>query len=44
LPPQAKQQPVPTVTYLAGLTCNEETFAIQGGARSALPPSSAWPW
>jgi len=33
LPPQAKQRPVPAVTYLAGLTCTEETFAIKAGAQ-----------
>lgn len=33
LPPQATQGPVPAVLYLAGLTCNEETFAIKAGAQ-----------
>lgn len=33
LPPQAAQAPVPAVLYLAGLTCNEETFAIKAGAQ-----------
>ena len=33
LPPQAAQGPVPVLTYLAGLTCNEETFAIKAGAQ-----------
>jgi S-formylglutathione hydrolase len=33
LPPQAKRGPVPAVMYLAGLTCNEETFAFKGGAQ-----------
>jgi S-formylglutathione hydrolase len=33
LPPSAKQAPVPAVMYLAGLTCNEETFAIKAGAQ-----------
>ncbi|MES2888371.1 MAG: S-formylglutathione hydrolase [Pseudomonadota bacterium] len=33
LPPQAKQGPVPAVMVLAGLTCNEETFAIKAGAQ-----------
>lgn len=33
LPPQASQGPVPAVTYLAGLTCNEETFMIKAGAQ-----------
>jgi S-formylglutathione hydrolase len=33
-PPQALAgQTVPLVMYLAGLTCNEETFAIKGGAQ-----------
>lgn len=33
LPPQARQGRVPLVTYLAGLTCNEETFPIKAGAQ-----------
>lgn len=33
LPPQAEQQQVPLVIYLAGLTCNEETFPIKAGAQ-----------
>ncbi len=33
LPPAAKQGVVPAVMYLAGLTCNEETFAIKAGAQ-----------
>jgi S-formylglutathione hydrolase len=33
LPPQAEQGPVPGVVYLAGLTCNEETFMVKGGAQ-----------
>jgi S-formylglutathione hydrolase len=33
LPPQASLGPVPAVVYLAGLTCNEETFAIKAGAQ-----------
>ena len=33
LPPQAQQGPVPAVLYLAGLTCNEETFMIKAGAQ-----------
>jgi S-formylglutathione hydrolase len=33
LPPQAASGPVPAVMYLAGLTCNEETFAIKAGAQ-----------
>jgi len=32
-PPQAAQGPVPVLLYLAGLTCNEETFAIKAGAQ-----------
>jgi S-formylglutathione hydrolase len=32
-PPQAKLGPVPTLVWLAGLTCNEETFAIKAGAQ-----------
>ncbi len=33
LPPQAQQGPVPALVYLAGLTCNEETFMVKGGAQ-----------
>jgi S-formylglutathione hydrolase len=33
LPPQAAHGPVAGVMYLAGLTCNEETFAIKAGAQ-----------
>jgi S-formylglutathione hydrolase len=33
VPPQAKSGPVPVLTFLAGLTCNEETFAIKAGAQ-----------
>ncbi|HEY6825185.1 MAG TPA: S-formylglutathione hydrolase [Steroidobacteraceae bacterium] len=32
-PPQARQQRVPVLFYLAGLTCTEETFAIKAGAQ-----------
>jgi S-formylglutathione hydrolase len=32
-PPQAARGPVPVVTYLAGLTCNEETFMQKAGAQ-----------
>ena len=32
-PPQAAQGPVPVLVYLAGLTCNEQTFAIKAGAQ-----------
>ena len=33
LPPQATEGPVPAVLYLAGLTCNEETFMVKAGAQ-----------
>ena len=33
LPPQATLGPVPALVYLAGLTCNEETFVIKAGAQ-----------
>lgn len=33
LPPQARQGPVPGLMYLAGLTCNEETFMVKAGAQ-----------
>ncbi|GAA4341015.1 S-formylglutathione hydrolase [Variovorax defluvii] len=33
LPPQAVQGPVPALVYLAGLTCNEETFMVKAGAQ-----------
>jgi S-formylglutathione hydrolase len=33
LPPQAQQHAVPAVMYLAGLTCNEETFMAKAGAQ-----------
>ncbi len=33
VPPQAQTGPVPVVTYLAGLTCTEETFVIKAGAQ-----------
>ena len=33
LPPQAGHGPVPALIYLAGLTCNEETFMIKAGAQ-----------
>jgi S-formylglutathione hydrolase len=32
-PPQAASAKVPVVTYLAGLTCTEETFTIKAGAQ-----------
>ena len=33
LPPQAADGPVPALVYLAGLTCNEETFMTKAGAQ-----------
>ncbi len=33
LPPQASQQPVPVLYFLAGLTCTEETATIKAGAQ-----------
>ena len=33
LPPAAETGKVPTVTYLAGLTCTEDTFMIKAGAQ-----------
>lgn len=32
-PPQAAEGPLPVLYFLAGLTCNEETFAIKAGAQ-----------
>lgn len=32
-PPQASDGPVPVLTWLAGLTCTEETFMIKAGAQ-----------
>lgn len=32
-PPQAQDTPVPTLFFLAGLTCTEETFMIKAGAQ-----------
>jgi S-formylglutathione hydrolase len=32
-PPQAQEQRVPVLFYLAGLTCSEETFVIKAGAQ-----------
>ena len=32
-PPAAAKGPVPVIYYLAGLTCNEETFLIKAGAQ-----------
>jgi S-formylglutathione hydrolase len=34
-PPQAAKERVPAVTYLAGLTCTEETFPTKSGAQRA---------
>ncbi len=36
-PPQVSNGPVPVVYYLAGLTCNEETFVIKAGALQHAP-------
>jgi S-formylglutathione hydrolase FrmB len=33
LPPQVAHEQVPALLYLAGLTCNEETFAMKAGAQ-----------
>ena len=33
VPPQAAEQPVPVLYYLAGLTATEETFMMKGGAQ-----------
>ena len=33
MPPQTRHAKVPVLIYLAGLTCNEETFAIKAGAQ-----------
>jgi len=33
LPPQAERGKVPVLTYLAGLTCTEDTFMIKAGAQ-----------
>ena len=33
VPPQAEHQKRPVLTYLAGLTCTEETFPIKAGAQ-----------
>jgi S-formylglutathione hydrolase len=33
LPPQAAHGSVPALMYLAGLTCNEETFMVKAGAQ-----------
>ncbi|MEL7030167.1 MAG: alpha/beta hydrolase-fold protein, partial [Pseudomonadota bacterium] len=32
-PPQAKEGPIPALTYLAGLTCTEENFIAKAGAQ-----------
>src|SRR5438874_1748657 len=36
-PPQAAGGKVPVLTYLAGLTCTEETFMIKAGAQRQVP-------
>lgn len=33
LPPQSEHGPTPVLLYLAGLTCNEETFTTKAGAQ-----------
>jgi len=33
IPPQAQEGPVPVLTFLAGLTCSEETFMVKAGAQ-----------
>lgn len=33
VPPQAKEKPVPVLTYLAGLTCTDETFMTKAAAQ-----------
>src|SRR3546814_9725182 len=33
VPPQAREDRVPVLFYLAGLTCTEETFMIKAGAQ-----------
>jgi S-formylglutathione hydrolase len=33
VPPQAEHAAVPVLFYLAGLTCNEDTFMVKGGAQ-----------
>jgi S-formylglutathione hydrolase len=35
VPPQAARAPCPAVYYLAGLECNEQTFAMKAGAERA---------
>jgi len=35
VPPQAEAGKVPALTYLAGLTCTEETFMVKAGAQRA---------
>ena len=32
-PPQARRRPVPVLYYLPGLTCDDETLMIKGGAQ-----------
>jgi S-formylglutathione hydrolase len=33
VPPQAKKQQVPVLTFLSGLTCSEENFMVKSGAQ-----------
>lgn len=33
LPPKAKEEPVPLLTWLSGLTCNDENFVTKAGAQ-----------
>ncbi|MEE9343361.1 MAG: S-formylglutathione hydrolase [Gammaproteobacteria bacterium] len=33
LPPQAAHEPVPTVYWLSGLTCNDDNFRVKAGAQ-----------
>jgi S-formylglutathione hydrolase len=35
VPPQAKKQNVPVLTFLSGLTCTEENFMVKSGAQRA---------
>ena len=44
LPPAARHGKVATLTYLAGLTCTEETFAIKGGAQRVAAESGLARW
>ncbi len=33
VPPQAKDRPLPVLTFLSGLTCTEENFVVKAGAQ-----------